>query len=59
MLQNNVFAVVLQDNQNSFHPVTTPITLPVRRVPCFSEITLFLEPILQISLLPRLFLIFH
>ncbi len=43
MLQNNynAFAVVLQDNQNSFRLTTTPITLPVRRVPYFSEIALF------------------
>ena len=56
---NAAFAVVLQDHQNSFRPTISPITPPVHRVPCFIEITLSLEPILQIDLLPRLFPIFH
>ncbi len=57
MLQNNTFAVILQDAQISFRQTTTPMTPPVRRTPCFSKIARFLEPILQTSLLPELFTI--
>ena len=41
MLQNAAFAVVLQDDQNSFRPTISPTTPPVRREPCFSEIAVF------------------
>lgn len=38
---------------------SNPRWFVVWRVPCLSGLTLFLEPILQIALLPGLFPLFH